>query len=1595
MAYRLTIKTKKMKVMKTLNHIILVACCLFGAVIVNAQNKPLLSETGPQSGTISHTEEQPVDFNPSNTAHNFVREWTPQKKITSSTQISETAPSTDVSQQTSYVDGLGRHLQTNQRFGASTICNLILINDVRVLGNKSIQYLPYSINQAGAGANQFQPNAFTDQEGFYNTYYPDEGDNAYSRSQYEAGSGNTGGKVKSYAPGKSFTEQDRGSLSYSKFNTANDHIKIWSLSINNLPVTTSEYGANELIVKIGEGQHDAKAISYTDRYGKLICTKVQSGTASSPTDNVSYYVYDKMDRLVYTLSPKAVEKIAANGWLITNNASDYFVLDHLCSRVDYDDIGRVKQKHIAGQNGDEAVVYDQWHRPVMTQDPELKDDGKWLITIYDKQGRGMMTALLSSTEDAAYWQYLLDGTGPSVTIPSGIALFNKVYTYLINTFNPIQGDNGGLYPTTIDDVQILSYNYYDHYNYTELNGLPFDVAELSHLYQDAYTNTYGDYPTQSNLTHGMLTGSRVRIIKPDVYNGELADWVTSVIYYDKDGRIIQSSQHMDKINSTPAIPDYFVDISTVMYDFRGRVLRSILAHKRYQSIGNAINIDTKRICERYTYETVTFKLRKVEHKIDNQIWQPLSVLLYDNITGALKTKTLGGVENQNYSYDINGQLTGINKDYAETGIKTGVMTFGQSLKRNYGFTEKRYDGTISGNIWITPSHKSRSYGYDYDRSGQVLKADFTELNGTNHALSADWYINTANNGADFSVSNITYDANGNIKTLSRKGPDGTLNSLGAGIDMDILSYTYANNGVSNALDKVDDAATAFNFPGLPDFRDGNTTGADYSYDKNNNLITDANKGISNAIEYTYLDKPQKVNLDGTIIEYTYTAGGGKLEELTYDNNIWTKKIYEGNFIYENDVLQLIGHSEGRLRPDNNAFVYDFFVRDHLGNVRTTVTAKEVPFVDYLATHEVAYSQVEEVVFEGIGEVRGGKPGPSNGMAAELDGDDAEKRVGTSLLLHVMAGDKFNISADAYYSSTQTPGDQTSSGDMLSSVLGVLLGNASEDPGEEGGPSEVDIVNGTFSTSHYNTYDAIKNALTDNTKPRAYINYVVFDENYKVVPSQSGAIQLTSPDTWQNLQTNGDITIQQGGYLAVYISNESQSMTAWFDDVNVKFYRGTLLDENHYYPYGMVINTAHDPNTNPQNIYLYQTKELNKTAGQSGNYGNLYWNDFHARQYDAQLGRFTTHDPMGQFHSGFVGMGNNPVSMIDPDGMWTNWAYLFEALKGIEHMSDKVLITSCPDCKDKARVPNAGTESVVESSDVVPSSGYGVLYSVSSYGSPGSSGSAGSASSGSSPAGSSVSGSGDNSISTYFKRKQQAKDYANHRSGYGTKSATSTSEYGPLMASTGDQFGDAPKLNSIIDAFITFDGVFVRFVDNRKPWTSFTFQGGSGRTINDDPEDQIKKGGPIPEGKYKINLSLDPSRIMSVNFKSGLANMDYGMQKINAKYNLINGEVYEPRRHWGTWRARLEPLPGTNVYGRNRFYFHNPLDYKTIGCIAVNTGLYDHLLQYRKSHSSILVIVKYRFSKYEYGKGTRYDRWNRLRSEWDRRNGFAPSHNRNR
>jgi RHS repeat-associated protein len=438
----------------------------------------------------------------------------------------------------------------------------------------------------------------------------------------------------------------------------------------------------------------------------------------------------------------------------------------------------------------------------------------------------------------------------------------------------------------------------------------------------------------------------------------------------------------------------------------------------------------------------------------------------------------------------------------------------------------------------------------------------------------------------------------------------------------------------------------------------NGTNTDYFYDVNGRLSKDNNKGIFN-VSYNYLHKPTIVMMtpSSNRIAYSYDATGNKVQERSTVNGVVKVTDYIGNFVYEDNVAKYAITGEGRTTFDITTaqpIKEEFFVKDHLDNVRSVVDVYNWPIAQYLATYELASANLEGLFFGDMEDVRDIKPGstdPNDNRAGNLNGADPNRRVGTSMLLKVMAGDKIEMNVNNFYDGYNTGDDQPAAmEDMLSSVIGTLTGGEGGFTGSE--THNAKLVSDVFGMPNYQAFDQLVNQNTDAQKPKAYLNYVLFDETMKLLPEMSGAFQANGNVGWSQIGTTAPMTIPANGYLAVYLSNRSVLScgtcgNVYFDQLMVRMTTGKLKEEAHYYPYGLPISTMGSaaagfiPNRNK-----YQNNEYNKELG-------LNWMDFHNRQYDPQIGRFLSIDPMAESTanlSPYTGMNNNPVTIMDPLGL---------------------------------------------------------------------------------------------------------------------------------------------------------------------------------------------------------------------------------------------------------------------------------------------------------------------------------------------------------
>lgn len=179
-----------------------------------------------------------------------------------------------------------------------------------------------------------------------------------------------------------------------------------------------------------------------------------------------------------------------------------------------------------------------------------------------------------------------------------------------------------------------------------------------------------------------------------------------------------------------------------------------------------------------------------------------------------------------------------------------------------------------------------------------------------------------------------------------------------------------------------------------------------------------------------------------------------------------------------------------------------------------------------------------------------------------------------------------------------------------------------------------------------------------SRPKAYVNWVLFDEQFRFVSASSGAEQVGGDKVFTTHIKN-NLPASKNGYLYVYVSNETPNIDVFFDNLQVTHTKGPLLEETHYYPFGLTMagisskaaptSDCGCPNKKGFNGNELQSKEFSDGSG-------LEVYDFNARTYDQQIGRFIQIDPESEeadqeswspYHFSY----SNPIRYNDPDGKW--------------------------------------------------------------------------------------------------------------------------------------------------------------------------------------------------------------------------------------------------------------------------------------------------------------------------------------------------------
>ena len=82
-------------------------------------------------------------------------------------------------------------------------------------------------------------------------------------------------------------------------------------------------------------------------------------------------------------------------------------------------------------------------------------------------------------------------------------------------------------------------------------------------------------------------------------------------------------------------------------------------------------------------------------------------------------------------------------------------------------------------------------------------------------------------------------------------------------------------------------------------------------------------------------------------------------------------------------------------------------------------------------------------------------------------------------------------------------------------------------------------------------------------------YILFDEQFNYVAGGFDPVANTSAGGLKSHFLQG-IPVTKNGYIYIYVSNES-NINVFFDNLEVKHTRGQILEETHYYPFGLTMS----------------------------------------------------------------------------------------------------------------------------------------------------------------------------------------------------------------------------------------------------------------------------------------------------------------------------------------------------------------------------------------------------------------------------------------
>ncbi|CAG5068871.1 hypothetical protein DYBT9623_01603 [Dyadobacter sp. CECT 9623] len=522
----------------------------------------------------------------------------------------------------------------------------------------------------------------------------------------------------------------------------------------------------------------------------------------------------------------------------------------------YDERGRNISKTIPSA-GTTELVYDRFNRPALSRNAGQAARGVWGFTKYDGRNRPIATGEVASDQSRADWSAAVD----------------------VNTLHHEERSNGQIAGYTLDktapktatEANLLNITFYDDYAFSKAANL-------------AYSSVY--YPANNANVKGYPTGTRARVLPAA---GGTGAWLTTVNYYDAEYRPLQTNRELYGL-AAGAIERVS---SQYLYD-----LAPVISAQKTEQILGGNNTNTHVATYTYdhadrllsTHETVSAPTGSHEAYTTAQRYNPL---------GKLYTKWLQSKDGNyflrktTYTQNIRSWQTSAKTVYKKQNDGPELAFFGYGLAYLKG--NSYTNGNISQMDWQDKTLPAKGLSFTYDGASRLTAS--TGING---------YTDTE--------QSITYDPNGNLKTLTR-----------AGSAQDQLVYAYSGNRLTSVTDNS--ASNTGIKAGL----------SSYAYDANGNMTTDGGRNAT--ITYNQLDLAKTVKIGAKTFTYDYDASGRKLQYVADTITLQYAGIFEYRKVGNVSSLYRVQLAAGEAALIAGKPVFHYALKDHLGSTRLVFDEK--------------------------------------------------------------------------------------------------------------------------------------------------------------------------------------------------------------------------------------------------------------------------------------------------------------------------------------------------------------------------------------------------------------------------------------------------------------------------------------------------------------------------------------------------------------------------------------------------------------------------------------------------------------------------------